>query len=194
MNVKFFRSRSAFRAWLEKNHDSVQELWVGFHKKDSRKPSITYPEALEEALCFGWIDGVRRSVNETSYTNRFSPRKPASAWSVVNIKRVENLIKLGLMHPAGRAAFNKRDQAKSQMHSYERARRKLDDGFEKQFRANPKAWDFFQAQAPWYRRTATWWVIGAKRQETRLRRLATLIGDSAQGRRLAILTPKAKRP
>jgi uncharacterized protein YdeI (YjbR/CyaY-like superfamily) len=192
MKVKFFRSPAAFRAWLEKNHDQARELWVGFHRKDSGEPSITYPEALDEALCFGWIDGVRRSLNSTSYTNRFSPRKPKSVWSLVNIKRVEELAKLGRMHAAGLAAFERRDQQQSQRYSYEREKTNFDDDFEKRFRAAPKAWEFFQAQAPWYRRTATWWVISAKREETRMKRLATLMKDCAQGRRLAILTPKSK--
>src|SRR5689334_478112 len=116
-DVKFFRSREAFRLWLEKSHNSVSELWVGFYKKDSGKPSITYSEALDEALCFGWIDGVGHRVNETSYANRFTPRKTASVWSLINIKRAEELTKLGWMQPAGMAAFEKRDEKKSLMYS-----------------------------------------------------------------------------
>lgn len=192
-NIKFFRSRSALRTWLEKNHESATELWVGFHRKDSGKPSIAYSEALDEALCFGWIDGVRHKVDETGYTNRFSPRKPGSVWSLINIRRVQQLTKLGLMRPPGVAAFDKRDEKKSLMYSYERKKSQLDEAFENKFRANKPAWKYFEAQSPWYRRTATWWVISAKREETRAKRLATLIEDSAHERRLAILTPKARR-
>jgi uncharacterized protein YdeI (YjbR/CyaY-like superfamily) len=194
MEVKFFKSSGELRKWLEKNHDRTTELWVGFHRKDSGKPSITYPEALDVALCFGWIDGVRKSVSETSYTNRFSPRKPKSVWSLVNIKRVEELTKLGLMSPAGLAAFQRRDPKKSLQYSYEREKSQLDLELEKRFRVNAKAWQFFQKQAPWYKRTATFWIVSAKREETRAKRLAKLIEDSAKGHRLAMLTPKNKKP
>jgi uncharacterized protein YdeI (YjbR/CyaY-like superfamily) len=194
MEVKFFKSSGELRKWLEKNHDRTTELWVGFHRKDSGKPSITYPEALDVALCFGWIDGVRKSVSETSYTNRFSPRKPKSVWSLVNIKRVEELTKLGLMSPAGLAVFQRRDPKKSQQYSYEREKSELDLELEKRFRVNAKAWQFFQKQAPWYRRTAIFWIVSAKREETRAKRLAKLIEDSAKGHRLAMLTPKNKKP
>lgn len=193
MKVIFFKTQSDFRRWLEMNHDQLQELWVGFHKKDSGKPSITYLQAVDEALCFGWIDGVRKSLNQTSYTARFTPRKPTSIWSLINIGRVEELTKLKRMKPPGLAAFEKRDRVKSQRYSYEREKAKLDAGFEKRFRDNQKAWEFFQAQAPWYRHTATWWVVSAKREETRLKRLAMLTEDSAKGQRLAMLTPAAKK-
>jgi uncharacterized protein YdeI (YjbR/CyaY-like superfamily) len=193
MEPKFFATPNAFRAWLQKRHDKEQELWVGFHKRGSGKPSITWPEAVDAALCFGWIDGVRKSLNADSYIIRFTPRKPSSTWSAVNIKRVAELTRLGLMQPAGIKAFEKREDDKLAIYSYEqRKTAKLSGAYEKQFRARKKAWDFFQAQPPWYRRTAAFWVISAKKEETQLRRLATLIEDSEHGRRVAPLRRPAK--
>ncbi len=180
----FFRTPAEFRDWLEKNHGQVQELLLGFHRKNSGMPSITYPEALDEALCFGWIDGVRKRLDETSYTIRFTPRKPKSIWSAVNIKRVGGLIKLDRMHRAGQQALDRRDEKKADLYSYERAGCKLEGAYEKKFRANRKAWEFYQAQPPGYQRTTCWWVSSAKQEETRLRRLAQLIEDSARGRRI----------
>ena len=176
---------------LEEHHDQAQELWVGFHKKSSGKPSITWPESVDAALCFGWIDGLRKSVSARSYTIRFTPRKSDSTWSAVNIKRVGELTKLGSMQPAGLNAFARRQDEKSAIYSYEqRKTAKLGDAYEEQFRAHKKAWDHFQAQPPWYRRTASWWVISAKKEETRLKRLATLIQESGRGKSIAPL----KRP
>lgn len=191
MNVTFFPSPREFRQWLEKNHDRVQELWVGFYKKDSGRPSITYPEALDEALCFGWIDGVRKRYEDDSYTIRFTPRNPKSIWSRVNLRKVEQLIELGRMAPSGLKAFEARDEKRSGVYSFEQAKAELDPALEKEFRAHPEAWDFFQSQPPGYRRTATWWVVSAKKDETRARRLRQLIEDSAAGRRLG---PLAKPP
>jgi len=152
MKAVFFSSPKAFREWLQKYHGKEHELWVGFHKKDSGKPSVTWPEAVDAALCFGWIDGVRKSLDGDSYTIRFTPRRPRSIWSAVNIKRVGELTKLGLMQPAGMKAFEQRADDKSAIYSYEqRKTAKLSGAYEKQFRARKKAWDFFQAQAPWYR-------------------------------------------
>ncbi len=193
MKVKIFKSGSEFRAWLERNHDAVQEMWVGFYNQRSGKVSITYREALDEALCFGWIDGVRKSVNPTTYTVRFTPRKARSNWSVVNIKRMAELINLERVSPPGLAAFKKRPRNKPG-YSYETRPQRLEADSLKQLKANPKAWDFFSAQAPWYRRTATYWVVSAKKEETRLRRLTILIADSASGRRIGVLTPKSKGP
>ncbi len=156
MEVTFFESPSEFREWLEQNHDSAKELWVGFYKKDSGKAGITWPEAVDQALCFGWIDGIRKRVDETSYTNRFTPRRRGSTWSAVNIKRVSELTELGLMRPAGLEAFEQRDEAKAQLYSYERAESKLDEAHERQFRENERAWAFFSTQAPSYRRTSSW--------------------------------------
>jgi len=189
----FFKSRAEFRGWLRDNHAKAQQLLVGFYRKDSGKGGITYPEALDEALCFGWIDGLRQRFDEASYTIRFTPRKPDSIWSAVNIKRAKELLELGRMHSFGRKVFENRDQEKANLYSYERATCKLEGDHEKQFRANKKAWEFYQAQAPWYRRTSCWWLVSAKREETRVRRLKKLIADSAAGRRLDMLNPKAKK-
>jgi len=183
-DLKFFESPAAFRKWLEKNHGNVSELWLGFYKKDSGRPSIIYPEALDEALCYGWIDGVRKAVDDLSYTIRFTPRKPGSVWSQVNIRRVGELTKLGRIMPPGTAAFEARDEEKSKLYSYENRARRLDEAYEKKFRANRKAWDFFQSQPPGYRRVASWWVISAKQEETRIRRLEQLIACSAKGERI----------
>jgi uncharacterized protein YdeI (YjbR/CyaY-like superfamily) len=194
MKPRFFASQSAFRKWLEQHHAETRELWVGFYRKQSGKGGITYPQALDEALCFGWIDGLRRAVDDSSYMIRFTPRKPDSIWSAVNVRHVERLIKSGQMQKPGLGAFKTRDLKKSQLYSYERYNCKLEAAHEKKFKANPKAWEFFRAQAPWYQRTTTWWVVSAKREETRLKRLATLIEDSQKGRRIGQLDyPKGKR-
>ena len=193
MKPLFFASASAFRTWLEEHHSQAQELWVGFHKKSSGKPSLTWPESVDAALCFGWIDGIRKSVNVSSYTIRFTPRKPDSTWSAINIRRAGELTKMGLMQPAGLKAFEKRQDDKSAIYSYEqRKTAKLSDLYEKEFRARKKAWGFFQAQPPWYRRTASFWVISAKKEETRLKRLATLIEDSEHGQRVGPLRRPGK--
>ena len=185
----FFPSGAAFRSWLEKNHSTSTVLLAGFYRKQSGKGGISYPEALDEALCFGWIDGVRKRYDEVSYTIPFTPRKPGSIWSAVNIRRAGELMKLGRMHATGQSVFQRRDQRKSELYSYERATCKLEGGYEKQFRANKKAWEFYQAQPPGYRRTSAWWIISAKQEQTRQRRLRKLIEDSAKGRRIALLTP-----
>ena len=196
MKVVFYRSSEEFRRWLEAEHHQCEELWVGFCKKSS-KPSITYPEAVDEALCFGWIDGVRRSVNADAYTVRFTPRKLKSQWSAVNIRKVERLSDAGRMRPAGVKAFEgAKDQ--SRKYSYEqRHQAHFSSEMERHFRANRKAWDFFQAQPPWYRRTATFWVITAKQEETRQKRLNTLIADSERGQPIKPLrrspVPKRKK-
>jgi uncharacterized protein YdeI (YjbR/CyaY-like superfamily) len=191
----FFATPAKFRAWLEKHHDTAPELVVGFYKKGSDKPSITWPEAVDEALCFGWIDGVRRSLDDERYTNRFTPRKPRSNWSARNIKRVEELIELGLMHPAGFEAFEARTDARSGVYSYEQRHSiELDEGYERRFRRNKKAWEYFTSAAPSYRTTAVFWVMSAKKEETRERRFARLIDDSAHGRTVPPLTsPTRKR-
>jgi uncharacterized protein YdeI (YjbR/CyaY-like superfamily) len=181
MKPHYFTSPLKFHQWLEKNHAAAAELWVGFYKKSSGKPSITYPEALDEALCFGWIDGIRKSVDEERYTIRFTPRQPGSNWSNVNIKRVKELTAAGRMRPVGLAAFEARTAEKSGVYSYENRPRRLSAEYEQKFRANQQAWEFFQSQAPYYQRTACAWVMTAKKEETRLRRLTALIEDSAQG-------------
>jgi uncharacterized protein YdeI (YjbR/CyaY-like superfamily) len=188
-NPVFFATPADWRAWLEKHHADAEEFWVGFHKRDSGRPSITWPESVDGALCFGWIDGVRKSIDAASYKIRFTPRKPRSIWSAINIKRANELSTLGLMHPSGLAAFDKRDGDRSAIYAYEQRRTAvLPPQFEKQFRKNSEGWKFFQSQPPWYQRTSTYWVISAKKEETRLKRLATLIDCSARKRNIPSLT------
>jgi uncharacterized protein YdeI (YjbR/CyaY-like superfamily) len=186
--VTFFATPAHFRRWLERNHAKADELWVGFHKKSTGKPSITWPESVDEALCFGWIDGLRRTVDAGSYCIRFTPRRSGSTWSAVNIRRATALIKDGRMMPAGLAAFEQRDEARAVRYSYERAAATLSPDFERRLRANKKAWTYFQAQPPGYRKTAAWWIVSATKEETRLRRLQTLIDHSAAGRPVPPLT------
>jgi uncharacterized protein YdeI (YjbR/CyaY-like superfamily) len=190
----FFPTPADFRTWLEAHHDKSCELLVGFYKKDSGKTSITWPESVQVALCFGWIDGVRKSLDETSYTIRFTPRKPTSNWSAININLVRKLTKQGLMHPAGLKAFAARDEKKSAIYSYEqRKSARFTREQEKQFRANKVAWEFFRSQAPWYQRVTTYWVISAKREETKLKRLSVLIEYSQKQRTLPQVTPAKKK-
>ncbi len=192
MKPTHFPTPADFRAWLTENHDQVTELFVGFHKKDSGKPSITYPEALDQALCFGWIDGVRKSVSPTSYMVRFTPRKPKSYWSKVNTNRANQLLKLGLMQPPGAKVFQARDPSTTNRYSFEREAAKLRPAATKQFKSNAKAWAFFQSQPPYYKRVCTFWVISAKQDPTRQRRLQTLITASTQHRRLDQFVSKKK--
>jgi uncharacterized protein YdeI (YjbR/CyaY-like superfamily) len=190
---KFFATAVELREWLERNHATATELLVGFYKRGSGKPSITWQELVDEELCFGWIDSVRKGIDEVSYSNRLTPRKARSTWSAVNIARAKELIRLGRMHPAGQKAFERRTDERSAIYSYEqRKKARLDPEAERSFRANKKAWAFFQAQAPGYRKTAIWWVMSAKREETRQRRLATLIGDSQNGRTIGPLTRRPR--
>jgi len=177
----FFDSPAAFRAWLHEHHVHATALIVGFHKKATGKPSLTWPESVDQALCYGWIDGIRRSHDATSYTIRFTPRKAKSTWSAINIRRVGELTRLGLMMPAGVAAFARRDPARSEIYSFERHAKGLDAGAERALRRNAKAWAFWNAQRPSYRRTAAHWVMSAKRAETRAARLATLKACCAKG-------------
>lgn len=171
--------------WLEENSAIGHEQWVGFYKKASGRPSITWPESVDEALCVGWIDGLRKTIDAESYKIRFTPRKTTSNWSAVNIGRVKELTKLGRMRPAGVKAFELRREEKSGIYAYEN--RKLAEfgkTEERQFRARPKAWEFFQRQPAGYRKLVTWWVISAKREETRQKRLERLIATSEAGRRV----------
>ena len=193
MKPKFFKSQSEFRQWLEKHHATEKELIVGFYKKLSNKPSITYPEALDEALCFGWIDGVRKNVNADTYTIRFSPRKPKSIWSNVNVRHIERLKKLGRMTPAGLAAFEARDPKRTGIYSFENRPRELAPEYEKTFRMNRKAWQFFEQEPPSIKRTCIFWVMSAKQEETRIRRLNQLIESSAKGERRGVLVAKPKK-
>ena len=188
----FFATAAELRHWLEENHATASELLVGFYRRGSGTPSITWQELVDEELCFGWIDGVRKGIDAVSYANRITPRKPRSTWSAINIARANELIARGRMRPAGLKAFERRTDERSAIYSYEqRTKAKLDAEAVRSFRANKKAWAFFQAQPPSYRRAATWWVISAKREETRQKRLATLIRDSQDGRSIR---PLSRRP
>ena len=190
MKPIFFQSPDEFREWLEKRHAAAQELWVGFYKKASGKPSMTWPESVDEALCFGWIDGMRRSVDDVSYTIRFTPRRPRSVWSAVNIKRAEELSRQGRMQYSGRQAYEARLENRSGIYSYEQRAAELDEPYGGQLRRNKEARAFYQAQPASYRKTVNWWLLSAKREETRLKRLEKLIEDSAHGRRLPQFTRK----
>ncbi len=183
MKVTHFASPGEFRLWLEAHNRNVGELWVGFYNKQSGKGGLTYQEALDQALCFGWIDGIRKKVDEHSYTNRFTPRKPQSNWSRVNIARVRKLSADGLMAEPGLVAFGRRDR-RGARYSYQRRRARLAPADERAFRLNRRAWRYFTSQPAGYRRLASFWVGSAKREGTRLRRLAALIEASGNGRRI----------
>ena len=184
---RYFATPAALRAWFAKHHATAKELWVGFQKRATGTPSITWPESVDEALCVGWIDGVRKSLGAASYVIRFTPRKPTSRWSLVNVRRVKALEKEGRMRSAGRAAFAKADEKKTGTYSYEREHVSFTRAQLATLRKNAAAWRFWSAQPPWYRRVTTHYVTSAKREETRARRLAILIRDSAAGRRIGIL-------
>ncbi len=187
MEPTFFATPDDFRRWLEAHHDTETELVVGFYKKGSGRPSITWPESVAEALCFGWIDGIRRSIDEESYSIRFTPRKRGSTWSKINIEMAEEFIATGRMRPAGLEAFERRDPEKSGYSIREREEIKLGPELEALFRDQADAWAFFQEQPPGYRKTAIFYVMSAKRENTRLRRLQTLIEASAAGGRIGLL-------
>jgi uncharacterized protein YdeI (YjbR/CyaY-like superfamily) len=182
---RFFRSAATFRRWLAKNHSAEPLLWVGFWRKGSGRPSITWPESVDVALCFRWIDGLRQGVDARRYRVRFTPRKPGSTWSAVNIRRARALAAGGLMHSHGLEAFRARRANRSGIYSYERRRDAFDPPYANLLKRNPAAWRFFRAQPPGYRRTVVWWVVSAKRETTRTRRLQRLIRDCAAQRRLA---------
>jgi uncharacterized protein YdeI (YjbR/CyaY-like superfamily) len=184
VNPKFFKTPSAFRKWLAANHAKSKELWVGFYKKSSGKPSLTWPESVDEALCFGWIDGIRKGIDEASYMIRFTPRKPTSVWSAVNIRNVGKLIKEKRMQPAGLKAYQARKENRSGIYSYEQRSAELLEPYLEKLKRNKAAWKFFQAQPPSYRKIMNWWVVSAKQEETRLKRLEQLIKESAQERRM----------
>ncbi|OGU04455.1 MAG: bacteriocin-protection protein [Gemmatimonadetes bacterium RBG_16_66_8] len=188
MKPRFFATPAKWRAWLAANHASADELWVGFYKKASGRPSITWPESVDEALCYGWIDGVRRSVDADRYMIRFTPRREGSTWSAVNVRRANELIRLRRMRAAGLREFEKRQDENSGIYSFEQRKAlRLPPAYARALRANGPAWKFFQGEAPSYRRTATFWVISAKREETKLKRLKTLVEDSARGQRIGPL-------
>jgi uncharacterized protein YdeI (YjbR/CyaY-like superfamily) len=184
MTPLFFADQLAFRAWLERNHATKTELVVGFHKVATGKPSMTWSESVDQALCFGWIDGVRNSLDDESYTIRFTPRKSTSNWSAINIRKVADLTKQGLMRPAGIEAFKKRKDEKSRIYGYENRPKELPARYEKLFKANKHAWEFFACQAPSYQKTMYHWVVSAKKEETQLSRLDKLIAASAKNKRI----------
>jgi uncharacterized protein YdeI (YjbR/CyaY-like superfamily) len=184
MSPKFFKTPDAFRKWLAANHNKARELWVGFYKKDTGKPSLTWPESVDEALCFGWIDGIRKKYDDESYMIRFTPRKPESIWSAVNIRNVERLIKEKRMMPAGLKAYAHRKEFRSGIYSYEQRPAELVEPYATQFKRNKAAWKFFQAQPPGYRKMMTWFILSAKTEVTRQKRLARLIEESAKELRL----------
>ena len=179
--VVFFEDGEAFRAWLADHHDSSPELWVGFHKKASGNAGISWPEAVDEALCYGWIDAVRKRIDDLAYTIRFTRRKARSTWSAVNLKRVPELIDAERMRDAGLKAYEQRQDARSGIYAYEQKDVGFDEAMGETFRAHAEGWAFFESAPPWYRRAATWWVTSAKRAETRQRRLQMLIDESARG-------------
>lgn len=190
----FFATPAAFRRWLEKHHESERELLVGFYKTGSGRPSITWPQSVDEALCFGWIDGVRRRIDDESYSIRFTPRRPTSIWSAVNVKRMGELVAEGRVRPAGLAAFERRTAKKSGIYAYEqRGEVALAPAFEKELRRDKAAWKYLQGEAPWYRRLTTYWVMSAKQETTRRKRLRELIEASAAGRRIKQVIPAEQK-
>jgi uncharacterized protein YdeI (YjbR/CyaY-like superfamily) len=192
MEPKFFAKPAQFRKWLAENHATATELFIGFYKKGSGKKSITYPEALDEALCFGWIDGVRHRLDEESYKQRFSPRKPRSIWSLINVRHVERLKQEGRMMPAGLAAYAKRDPKRTGIYSFENRPREFSPEFLKRFRANKKAWKFFEQQPTYATNLAIFRVMSAKKEETRERRLKQLIENSENGIRIGDISTEPK--
>jgi uncharacterized protein YdeI (YjbR/CyaY-like superfamily) len=189
----FFSSPKEFGKWLAKHHDRETELWVGFHKVHTGLPSLTWPQSVDEALSYGWIDGLRKSLGEDAYMIRFTPRKPTSAWSAVNLKRVPELIAEGRMTPAGMAAYERRSGSKRLGYTYETRPSTFPAEHEQTMRRNRKAWAYFEAQPPGYRKLCIWYVVSAKRPETQAKRLATLVDCSARGERLPGLTPPARK-
>ena len=192
-NPIFFKGAGEYRAWLEKNHDKATELWVGFWRKSTGKPTLNWKECVDESLCFGWIDGVRKTVDGDSYKQRVSPRRAGSMWSQVNTRRATELAAAGRMHAAGLAAFEKRDHTKTYSGEPGKDQVPLGPAYEAQLRKDRKAAVFWDAQPPGYRRLAGWFVMSAKKEETRQRRLETLIRDSAAGRRLAGMETKKSK-
>ena len=183
MKPLFFAEQSQFRKWLEKNHYKETELWVGFYKVGSGKPSITWSQSVDEALCFGWIDGIRKSIDSESYCIRFTPRNPKSIWSAVNIQKAETLIQQGLMQAKGLELYKKSKPDKSAIYSYENKPVNLPPDFEQLFKANQNAWDFFSKQSLSYQRTIYYWILSAKQLPTRLSRLNKVISESEESKR-----------
>jgi uncharacterized protein YdeI (YjbR/CyaY-like superfamily) len=181
MEPIFFKSPQEFYDWLEEHHESESEVYVGMHKKHTGKRAMSWSESVDQALCFGWIDGRANAIDKDRYMQRFTPRRPGSNWSKINVEKVQRLKEAGLMRPAGLAAFERRRDDRTGVYSFEREEHELPPEYEEHLRANAAAAEYFEAKAPWYRRTAVHWVMSAKREETRRRRLAQLIEDSANG-------------
>ena len=189
-NVQFFETPQQLRGWFEANHDTATGLWLGYHRKRTGRPSVIWQEVVDQELCFGWIDSVRYSLDADRSAQRITPRRKRSVWSAVNIRRFEELDRAGLVHPSGRAAFERRDEARSRIYAYENRGTALDEAREATFRRHRSAWKYFESQAPWYRRTAAYWVMSAKREETKDRRLSVLIEQSKNGEWI----PHLRRP
>lgn len=192
MKPRYFKTPADFRAWLDTHHADTPELWVGFYKKASGKGGISYQDGVDAALCYGWIDGIKKRVDEDGYTHRFSPRTAKSVWSAINTRRAGELKRLGLMQPPGLEAFEKRDPARSGLYSFENPERSLSPPLQRELEANKKAWSFFEAQPPGYRRVAVFWIMSAKQEETQRRRLAQLIQASERKLRFGALTGQAR--
>ena len=192
MEVEFFATPDDFRQWLVENYNELTEQWVGFYKVKSGIPSMNWSESVDEALCFGWIDGLRKSIDEKSYKIRFTPRRPKSIWSAVNIRKIAELTKLGKMKPVGIEAFKKLSEKKSNVYSFEQKNIVLDPSFEQKIKANEKAWNFFQSLPPSAKKPTIWWVMSAKREDTKLRRLNTVIDCSEHGLRIPPLRQNKK--
>jgi uncharacterized protein YdeI (YjbR/CyaY-like superfamily) len=193
MKPRFFKSPADFRAWLAKNHLTANELLVGFYKKSTGRASITWPESVDEALCAGWIDGIRRRIDDESYSIRFTPRRAGSIWSLINTRRVAALTAEGRMLEKGLKAFAARDEKKTGVYSFERETAKFPPAYLKRFRANVRAWEFFDAQGAYYKRMAAHWVTSAKQEDTRARRLEQLIDLSAHGEKPGVFQVQKKR-
>ena len=192
-DVQFFETPAQLRQWFEANHETATELWLGYHLKRTGRPSVGWKDVVDQALCFGWIDSVRYSLGGEASAQRITPRRKGSIWSAINIKRFQELEAAGLVHPNGRAAFEKRDESRSAIYSYENRSRGFDAATEAEFRKRKRAWKFFEEQAPSYRRTAAYWVMSAKQAETRKRRLDRLIASSQAGERLAQFVSPSRR-
>lgn len=184
MEVLFFKTLDEFRSWMDVNHQTMKELWVGFYKSSLKREGIAYPDSVDVALCYGWIDGIRKSIDSESYCNRFTPRKPRSNWSEINIAKVHKLIEQGLMKPAGLKLFEQRMERRAGEYSYENKPEKLSDDLETVFRSNEKAWKYFNSLSPSHRKTVYFWIMSAKQESTKMSRLIKLIDASEAGKKL----------
>lgn len=184
MNVVLFADQEDFRKWLAEHHETENEIWVGYYKISAKKQGMTYSQSVDQAICYGWIDGIKKAVDSEIYCNRFTPRRATSVWSAVNIKKAESLIKQGLMQPSGLTCYLNRKEDKSRVYSYENKPERLPEELEEKLRENDKAWAYFSSQAPSHQRTILYWIMSAKQDSTRLNRLEKLIKASEEGKRL----------